>query len=102
MKGAVTFASFMVLGCFPLISYIPFVVKSYNEDNISFWISIVLTILCVISLGFTKGRFAKVPLTRNYKIMYTVQITIGCIFASAISYGMGVLLRKLNKEQSCK
>jgi len=96
IKGTVTFASFLILGCFPLISYIPFVIASYNKYDLPFWISIFLTLITLIILGLTKGKLTKLP--QKEQVKYTVKVIVGCIIASTISYGIGALLSFLIKQ----
>jgi len=96
IKGTVTFASFLILGCCPLISYIPFVIVSYNKYDLPFWISIFLTLITLIILGLTKGKLTKLP--QKEQVKYTVKVIVGCIIASTISYGIGALLSFLIKQ----
>lgn len=88
INGATTFVAFVVLGLVPLLSYVAdtFVAGTIPHQ---FGISVGLTLLAFIIIGFLKSNVAKTSKIRG--VLETV--VLGAIAAGA-AYGLGVVLER--------
>jgi VIT1/CCC1 family predicted Fe2+/Mn2+ transporter len=85
--SAITFASFVVAGSLPLLSYLVGLFIPIPM-NIAFWISIGLSALALFSLGA-----AKVKVTGLKPIRSGLEMLIVGGLAAGVAYGVGVLLK---------
>ena len=85
----VTFASFVIAGSLPLLSYL---VKLFVDipNNIAFWISIGLSGVALFALGA-----AKVKVTGLKPVRSGLEMLIVGGLAAGVAYGVGVLLKGL-------
>lgn len=88
INGATTFVAFAVLGLVPLLSYIADAVIA-TEIQHQFAISVILTFLAFVAIGYVKSNVAKTSKVRG--ILETV--VLGAIAAGA-AYWLGVVLEK--------
>lgn len=89
MKSALaTFASFILIGSVPLI---PFLYSLNNIENKNiFLVSILLTLITFIMIGYLRGRVLK----RN-KINTIFQSVIICSIAASVAYFVGDYISSL-------
>lgn len=77
-NGLVTFASFIVFGCAPLLSFIV-LIPFTNSDNVKFIGACVLFALALALLGMAKAKIA----AQNYAFSVALTLFNGAIAAAA-------------------
>lgn len=88
INGVTTFVAFSVLGLVPLLSYIIDALVSVEIQH-QFAISVVLTLLAFMAIGFMKSNVAKTSKVRG--VLET--LILGAIAAGA-AYWLGVVLER--------
>lgn len=88
-SGVVTFASFIVFGSAPLLSFIV-LIPFTRSDTLKFIGATVLSALALVLLGLAKARITG----RNYAASATVTFFNGAI-AGGAAYSIGWALRNL-------
>lgn len=88
INGFTTFVAFSVLGMVPLLSYIVDALISAEIQH-QFAISLTLTLLAFVAIGFLKSNVAKTSKVRG--VLET--LILGAIAAGA-AYGLGVVLER--------
>ncbi|KAL9228955.1 hypothetical protein vseg_004479 [Gypsophila vaccaria] len=88
-NGLVTFASFLVFGSAPLLSFI-ILIPFTNDDQVKFIGACVLSALALALLGLAKAKISG----ENYGVSALVTVSNGAI-AAATAYGIGWALRNV-------
>ena len=92
-NGLVTFASFIMFGCLPLILYLIAIygflgadASAGSSEGYAVWgVCIAVSVLTLFLLGSISGRFSHQPWWRS-----GLTITVIGVFAAGVSYGIGV------------
>jgi VIT1/CCC1 family predicted Fe2+/Mn2+ transporter len=84
-----TFASFVLIGCIPLVSYIGSFSFGWWQGN-EFGISIVLTGIAFLFIGTMRGRVAGVSVWRA-----AVETVIIGAVAASVAYGVGAFVERM-------
>ncbi|MBL7056589.1 VIT1/CCC1 transporter family protein [Candidatus Woesearchaeota archaeon] len=88
-KGAVTFASFVIVGSIPLIPYFLSIISETIKDNV-YMLSVIMTMIAFFFIGTAKVYITE----KNWLKSGMETFLIGGI-AAIISYGIGFMLRGL-------
>ncbi|KAK9758003.1 hypothetical protein RND81_01G200100 [Saponaria officinalis] len=88
-NGLVTFASFLIFGSAPLLSFI-ILIPFTNDNNVKFIGACIMSALALALLGLAKAKISG----ENYGISALVTISNGAI-AAATAYGIGWALRNV-------
>jgi vacuolar iron transporter family protein len=88
INGLTTFVAFAVLGMVPLLSYVADAVLPATIEH-QFAISLVLTLLAFVLIGFLKSNVAKTS-----KIRGVLETLILGAIAAGVAYGLGVVLER--------
>lgn len=89
INSLVTFASFVLVGTLPLLSYILYFVNDLSEDNL-FGISTVLSLLTFILIGAVRARVTGGNMLRSS----LETLVLGAVAAGA-AYSVGSLIERI-------
>eukprot|EP00457_Paulinella_chromatophora_P014616 gb/GEZN01015069.1/.p1 GENE.gb/GEZN01015069.1/~~gb/GEZN01015069.1/.p1 ORF type:complete len:273 (+),score=41.33 gb/GEZN01015069.1/:28-846(+) len=90
--GLVTFCSFCMCGCVPLIVYVIYYVAKWEQTVELFWISAILAGVVIFGLGVVKGVYSNVPWYRSGFEMLLVGILANLI-AYFVAYGLNTAFK---------
>eukprot|EP01027_Heterolobosea_sp_BB2_P012914 GEZU01018676.1.p1 GENE.GEZU01018676.1~~GEZU01018676.1.p1 ORF type:complete len:195 (+),score=61.34 GEZU01018676.1:304-888(+) len=101
-NGLVTFFSFLVCACIPLVTYIiskrfivgahPVTTSCGHPIDVAFFIVLGVTILALFLLGLVKGRITHMnPIKSGFLVVMTG------VLAGGVSYGIGALVAAVGK-----
>ncbi|XP_021717584.1 protein CCC1-like [Chenopodium quinoa] len=88
-SGLVTFTSFLLFGCAPLLSFI-ILIPFTNNDTIKFIGACILSVLALTLLGLAKAKISG----GSYTLSALMTVSNGVI-AAAVAYAIGWSLRNL-------
>ncbi|KNA17606.1 hypothetical protein SOVF_078640 [Spinacia oleracea] len=88
-SGLVTFTSFLLFGCAPLLSFI-ILIPFTNDDTIKFIGACILSVLALTLLGLAKAKISG----GSYTLSALMTVSNGVI-AAAVAYAIGWSLRNL-------